>query len=156
MKPVFAFLFVLAFSIAPWAKATKPDHPLLTADKLTWVDGSETLPTGAKLTVLHGDPKSEGLFAIRLKFPSGWKAPAHTHPADEQITVIKGSFWLGTGEKFEKDKLHEIPTGGFAIMNKGTNHFAMAKGETIIQIQAIGPWGIDYMNPADDPRTEKK
>lgn len=59
---------------------------------------------------------------------------------------------MGLGDKFDNEKLQALPIGSFAVMITGTRHFAMTKEETIIQLHGMGPWGINYVNPADDPR----
>jgi hypothetical protein len=66
--------------------------------------------------------------------------------------VIAGTFHMGLGEKFDAARAKAMPAGSFMVMPKGSAHYAWAKGETIVQVHAIGPWGITYVNPADDPR----
>jgi hypothetical protein len=39
-----------------------------------------------------------------------------------------------------------------AIMQPKTNHFGWTKDETVVQVHGVGPWGVTYVNPADDPR----
>lgn len=128
----------------------------VNSSDITWVDAPPSLPPGAKMAVVHGDPKKAGLFAMRLILPSGYSIPPHWHPADEHVTVISGTFNMGHGSKFDKKRTTKLKAGGFARMKKGTHHFAWAKGKTVVQVHAIGPWGINYVNPADDPRMGKK
>jgi quercetin dioxygenase-like cupin family protein len=89
---------------------------------------------------------------MRIKLPDGYRIQPHWHPADEHVTVLQGTFVLGMGEKFNESAGHEMGTGTFAMMPKETRHFAWTKGETILQLHGTGPWGITYVNPADDPR----
>jgi hypothetical protein len=70
----------------------------------------------------------------------------------EHVTVISGTFHMGKGDKFDMGKTKALTPGGFAIMQPGTQHFAWTKEETIVQIHSVGPWGVTYVNPADDPR----
>jgi hypothetical protein len=56
------------------------------------------------------------------------------------------------GEKFDGSAMSALPTGTFAALEPGTRHFAESQGETIVQLHGVGPWGISYVNPADDPR----
>ena len=79
----------------------------------------------------------------------------HRHTADEHITVIEGSFYMGIGEKFDEQTMMQIPTGGFAVMIKGTAHYGFAKQACIIQVHGTGPWMVMYVNPDDDPRQKK-
>jgi quercetin dioxygenase-like cupin family protein len=131
------------------------DHIMVMPNAIKWGDAPPSLPPGAKVAVLEGDPKAAGLFTMRIKIPANYRIMPHSHPADEHVTVIKGTFYMGLGEKFDKKTAKEIPTGGFAMMNTGTRHYAFTKGECIIQLHGMGPWGIIYVNPADDPRNKK-
>ena len=131
------------------------DHIMVMPGEIKWVDGPASLPPGAKLAVLEGDPKAPGLFTMRIKLPANYKIMPHSHPADEHVTVIKGAFYMGLGEKFDEKAAKKIPTGGFAMMLTGTRHYALTKKECIVQIHGMGPWEINYVNPADDPRNER-
>lgn len=154
---VLAIAFVLAqeHKTDGKAEAAKPDHIMLTEPELKWVDGPPALPPGAKMAVLEGNPAQAGLFTMRLKLPANYKVSPHWHPADEHVTVISGNFYMGLGEKFDEKGMKELPAGGFAVMATGTRHFAMTKKEAVVQVHAMGPWGINYVNPADDPRQAK-
>jgi hypothetical protein len=130
----------------------KLGHIMVTPGNLTWADGPASLPPGAKMAVIEGDPQKVGLFTMRLKLPAGYKIAAHWHPADEHVTVIAGTFYMGLGNAFDNEKLRALPEGSFAVMAVKTTHFAMAKEEAVVQLHGMGPWGITYVNPADDPR----
>jgi len=134
------------------ASAKHPDHIMIKPETVKWADGPPSIPPGAKFAVIEGDPKVAGLFTMRLWFPAGYKIQAHWHPADEHVTVISGTFLMGLGDKYDSEKLQALPVGSFAVMLTGTKHFAMTKEETVVQLHGMGPWGINYVNPADDPR----
>lgn len=121
-------------------------------DQLTWAPAPPALPAGAKLAVLEGDPTVAGEFTMRLRLPDHYRIPPHFHPATEHVTVLKGTFKVGMGEKFDESAMKKLPAGTFAALDPGTRHFAESEGETIIQLHGVGPWGITYVNPADDPR----
>ena len=125
-------------------------------DALTWKDGPPSLPAGAKFVLLEGDPAKAGPFVIRLKLPDGYRIPVHTHPKQERLTVLSGSFRLGMGDKFDADKTQELPAGSYGTWPAGMKHFVWTKGETVVQFHGDGPWSIEYVNPADDPRNAKK
>jgi quercetin dioxygenase-like cupin family protein len=91
-------------------------------------------------------------FTVRIKFPAGARVPPHSHPAIEHVTVISGVFNVGLGDKLEASKTTPLPIGSIAIMQPKTIHFGMFNEETILQVHGVGPWQIDYVNPADDPR----
>jgi hypothetical protein len=130
----------------------KGGHVVLTPDKLQW-GPNPALPAGAVAALLDGDPsKAGGTFTVRVKMPDGYKVPPHWHPSDENVTVIQGALLIGTGEKFDAGKMEPVPAAGFMHMPKEMRHFAMAKGDTIIQVHGVGPFEINYLNPADDPR----
>jgi quercetin dioxygenase-like cupin family protein len=121
-------------------------------DDIKWVDGPSSLPAGAKMAVLEGDPAKPGPFVFRVKLPAGYKIPPHTHPKTERVTVISGTFNLGMGERFDATKTQELPAGTYGTWPAGMKHFVWIKGETVVQFHGDGPWTITYLNPADDPR----
>jgi hypothetical protein len=132
-----------------------PDHVMLAPADLQWTDAPPSLPPGAKIAVLEGDPASAGPFTFRIKVPAGYRIPAHFHPQIEHVTVISGAFNMGTGDKLDTTKGKALPPGGFAVMQIGTRHFAWADVETVVQVHGVGPWGITYVDPATDPRNKK-
>ncbi len=139
------------------AKATETvEHKIFAPGDLTWGDAPPGLPAGAKMAVLAGDPGKKGPFTVRLRAPDGYKVAAHMHPTAENLTVISGTFHLGTGDKFDESAGHEMTAGSFAIMPRGMKHFAWTTGETVLQIHGSGPFQIVYVNPVDDPRNTKK
>ena len=102
--------------------------------------------------MLYGDASKEGPFAMRLKMPSGYKIAPHSHPKPEVVTVISGTFRIGMGDKADPSKLKALPPGSFFAFPPGMTHFAEAEGETVVQLNSIGPWGLTYVNAQDDPR----
>jgi hypothetical protein len=127
-------------------------HVTLTPDKLQWA-AIPVLPPGAKLAVVNGDPTKPGeSYVFRLQLPDGYKVPPHWHPTDENVTVLQGAMSFGTGERFDASALKEAPAGSFTRMPKEMRHFAVARGQTVIQLHGIGPFEIHYVNPSDDPR----
>ena len=138
------------------ADSKNAEMSLYPAAEIQWKDGPASLPAGARVAVLEGDPNKEGFFTMRLFFPDGFKVQPHWHPRIEHVTVIKGALNIGMGEKFDQAATREMPEGTFGFWPAGMRHFAWAKGDTIIQLHGIGPWVITYINAADDPRTMKK
>ena len=132
------------------------EHGIFNPGDIKWADGPASLPQGAKMAILEGDPTKPGPFTLRLKAPDGFKIAPHTHPAVEHVTVISGSFYLGMGEKFDQSAAQLLTAGSFAFMPANMKHFAWTKGETVVQVHGVGPWEIVYVNPADDPRKAKK
>ena len=151
-------IFSLASSMVTFAEdmkkdmAVSPDHSMFMPDDMNWVGAPASLPAGAKVAVIDGNPAGEGIFTMRIKMPADYKIRPHWHPAEEHVTVIEGTLYMGLGEKFDEKTAREIPTGGFAVMKTGTRHYAFSKKECIIQLHGMAPWGITYVDPADDPR----
>jgi quercetin dioxygenase-like cupin family protein len=124
-------------------------------NEIKWQEGPPSLPKGAMIAVLEGDPSKEGSFVMRAKLPDGYRVPPHTHPKTERVTILSGTFYIGMGAKFDEKATKEMPAGSFGYWTAGMKHFAYVKGETIIQLNGEGPWGIEYVNPEDDPRNKK-
>jgi len=103
--------------------------------------------------VLFGDPSKSAPYVIRAKLPDGYNGPRRTGTTtDENVTVIKGTFMIGKGEKFDAEHSETLPAGSFMRMPKEMRHFAWAKGEVIIQVHGVGPFEVNYVNADDDPR----
>jgi quercetin dioxygenase-like cupin family protein len=123
-------------------------------DQITWGPAPAALPAGAKAAVLEGNPGEAGPFTMRVLLPNRYRIPPHYHPAVEHVTVLKGAFKVGMGDKFDGSAMNLLPAGTFAALEPGTRHFAESEGETILQLHGVGPWRITYVNPADDPRRQ--
>ena len=124
-------------------------HP---ASRIVWKDGPASLPKGAQMAVLEGDPTQAGVFTMRIKFPAGFKVSPHYHSQTEHATVISGALSLGMGPTFDKNAMRVLTAGDFGYWVAGTPHFAWFQKETVLQLHGQGPWTITYVNPADDPR----
>ncbi len=127
----------------------------VTPNEINWGAAPEVLPAGAQLAVLSGDPMSNGPYAVRLRMPDGYKIAPHWHPTDENITVLEGTFLVGMGDRFSESSLRTLPTGSYGKMPEHMNHYAVAKGDTVVQIEGMGPFQLTYVNPSDDPRIKK-
>jgi quercetin dioxygenase-like cupin family protein len=110
-------------------------------------------PPSARLAILVGQPSQAGPYTIRVKVPGGVKLMPHKHPEDRVYTVISGIFYVGVGDQFDTERLHAYPPGAVIILPGNTPHFHWAKsGEYIMQVTAIEPLGLEYVNREDDPR----
>ncbi len=128
-------------------------HKMLSPQEIKWAPAPPSIPPGAEAAVLYGDPSKDGLFAMRLKFPKGYKIPPHTHPKPEVLTVISGTFRLGMGEAADSGKAKAFAPGSFIALSPGMAHFAAAdEDNTVVQLNSTGPWTLTYINQADDPR----
>jgi len=158
MRTIIATTVLLATASVLVAQYPPKDEParrtMLTQDQIQWGAAPPALPQGAQFAVIEGDIKAKGLFTYRLKVPEGYQIKPHFHPVDEHITIISGTFHMGVGDKFDTGAGTTLPAGSYVVMPAGTHHFAWSEGETIVQVHAMGPWGVTYVNPADDPREQ--
>ena len=127
-------------------------HKVFRPQDIKWGTTPPSLPAGAEAAVLYGDPAKEGMFVLRVRMPKGYKIAPHTHPKPEVITIISGQFSLGMGAKFDRASVEPLPAGSFSSMPPGVGHYAFVDEDTVVQISSTGPWGIDYLDPKDDPR----
>jgi quercetin dioxygenase-like cupin family protein len=98
-------------------------------DKLTWRD-PESSPTNQ--AVLHGDPNKPGLYIVVNRFKPGNMSRPHFHPNDRFITVLKGTWWVGTGTKFDPNATVPVPVGGFVTHYGKQVHYDGAKNEEVM------------------------
>ena len=129
----------------------------VTADpeNIKWVP-NKSAPYGMSLLMLYGDPSKPGPYMFRAKMPSGYKLPPHKHPDVRTVTVLKGTYWSGVGERYNAMVMKEFQAGAFYITQANVPHFAWARTEVIIQETGMGPveQPIEYVNPDDDPRVK--
>src|SRR5688572_22567979 len=122
------------------------DHATVQADALKWVQPG-AYAKGAQFAVIKGDPSKEGVYVVRLKVPAGFRIPAHTHPNDENVTVLSGTFNIGTGDRLDESKVVSVKAGGYSFVAKNMTHYAIFPEATEIQLHGTGPQGITYVNP---------
>jgi len=120
-------------------------------DKFKW-NATEGNTLGVQTAVLEGDPSKAEPFTVRLRLPNGYKIPPHTHPTTENVTVLTGTFLAGMGTTFIESDLQAFGRDGFASVPANHAHYAMARGLTVVQVHAIGPFILTYVNPADTPK----
>lgn len=143
----------LLMTIAATAAAQTPSHH---PPAFKWGPAPAVFPAGAEMAVLEGDPSSKELFTVRLRFPSGYKIAPHTHPTDENVTVISGTLKVGMGKTFEKTGMLTLDSGGFVTAPANAAHYVEAIGKTVVQVHAMGPFAMTYVNAADTPVAARK
>jgi quercetin dioxygenase-like cupin family protein len=149
-----ALVLALAAGFAAMSGAAAADsgHVMVKPEELQW-KSVPSLPAGAQIAVLEGDLAKDEAFTMRVKFPANFIVPLHTHPTLERVTVLEGTLHLGIGETFEREKAEALGEGALAIMDAGVPMYGFTGDQpTVIQVNGVGPWGIDYLNPEDDPR----
>lgn len=121
-------------------------HKIVHFGDLKWTP----IMKGCDLAAVAGDPNADGApFVLRLRCADGTKIPAHWHPTDENVTVLKGIFLVGMGEAFDESKLQTMNVGNFVSMPKEMRHYATCKGETIVQVHGAGPFKVNWVNPSE-------
>ncbi|MFY0992030.1 cupin domain-containing protein [Halomonas sp. C05BenzN] len=126
-------------------------HLLGTPEDLSWGPVG-SMGDGAEIAIIEGNLSEEAPFTIRIRLEDGYEIRPHVHPAYERVTVLDGTLHFAHGESFDPDATQALPVGGYAIMSPGDPMFGYADGETVIQLHGTGPWGIEYLDPQDDPR----
>jgi quercetin dioxygenase-like cupin family protein len=152
-----AFGAALAMSGAARAEGSiqilTKDHEGIVAAGVEWKP-APTIPPGAKMVMLYGDPSKPGPYLFRVQFPAGYKLPPHKHEDQRWVTVLKGSYWSAAGATFEQGQLKRYGPRDTYTTQPGVTHFAWAETDVVIQEMGMGPvsGAIEYANPVDDPR----
>ena len=142
---IMAGLIALAPAIRAQEKAADA-HKIVRSGDLKWTP----ILKGCELAAVSGDPNSDGVpFVIRLRCTAGTVIPAHWHPTDENVTVMKGAFLVGMGDKYDETKLQTMNPGNFVSMPKEVRHYAQSKTDTVAQVHGVGPFKVNWVNPAD-------
>jgi quercetin dioxygenase-like cupin family protein len=117
----------------------------LTPEQVPWFTPSY-YKDGRQRARLIGDSGQGGAWIDRVKIPSGMRILAHTHPHDELVTVIEGTWYLGEGDRFDPAKLKGYPPGSFIDIPAGVPHFVATKdGAVIVQLSGTGKFGTEYL-----------
>jgi len=105
-------------------------------NQIEWKD----TPIGAKMAVMHGDPDKAGPYIVLIKWGPHQMSRPHYHPNDRFITVLSGTWWVGTGSKFDPESTVPMPAGSFVThFAKGVHYDGSKDGEAIIEIVGEGP-----------------
>lgn len=134
----------------PAAPATQ--HTMVAPAAIKWGDAPPALPPGGRMAVISGDPTQPGPFVLRAQFPAGYRIPPHSHPTVENVTVLTGVLSLGMGEKVDQTTMTDLAAGGYVALPPGMRHYVVSKSATTIQVDGVGPFVVNYVNPADDPQ----
>lgn len=151
MKRVILAATSIVIAMAPvtlaitWGFQNKNEIVALTPEQVRWFTPSY-YKDGRQRAQLLGDSSQDGAWVDRVKIPAGGRVLAHTHPHDELVTVIEGTWYLGEGEKFDPAKLKGYRSGSFIIIPAGLPHFVAAKeGDVIVQLSGTGKFDTDYL-----------
>lgn len=140
VKGVFVAAPVAA--IALWLmpiRAAEPDPKVLSfvmPDKVKWSQSKD----GNSTAILMGDPSKPGMYIALTKWGPGHMSRPHFHPNDRYIYVISGTWWVGTGPKYDPASTYPIPAGSFVTHYGKQIHYDGAKeGEALLEIVGMGP-----------------
>jgi quercetin dioxygenase-like cupin family protein len=149
--------FVLLVGVQRASAADTEKMTLLqNPEAIQWGPAPPTLPKSTKVAVLAGDPSKSGIFVLRIWSPPGTVVAPHTHKTAEIVTVISGTLYQGMGEKLDKNNGEKVQAGGFIYLPADMAHSAWTKDETtVVEVTGMGPFGINYINPADDPSKQQ-
>ncbi|HEU0199453.1 MAG TPA: cupin domain-containing protein [Burkholderiaceae bacterium] len=147
----FAGLTIAALPAPAQSVYAGDGHLMLAPSDLVWKD-APAVARGAKIAVIEGPLDKAVPFTFRLALPANARIAPHVHPAFERVTVLSGTFYFTRGDTYEPSQTQALGPGSVAVMPPGTPMFGYTKEATVIQLHGVGPWGIKYLNPADDPR----
>jgi quercetin dioxygenase-like cupin family protein len=137
----------LAQDHASHGAVTLPDAAAATYQK-----GPPNLPKGTQISLVSGDPSKPGPFVLRVKFPADTVIAPHTHSEAETLTILSGSIYHQHGPTIDKAAGQELRAGGFVFLPKDMPHSLWTTGQPVeLQVNGTGPFGLNYLNPADDP-----
>lgn len=129
-------------------RQTPPEHRVVPAADVPW----KPLRPGAEIAVISGDPATPGSpFVIRFRYHGKSRIPPHWHPVDENLTVLSGTFRIGMGDRGDEAATTALAVGDYALLPAKMVHYAWADAGTVVQAHGVGPFVINYVNPADDP-----
>lgn len=118
------------------------------ADSLQWGPIQPTgFDAGMEIAVIHGDPAvADAPYTLRLRFPDGYRFPAHYHPKAENLTVLSGRLLLRMGRS-EGGELTTYMPGDYIHIPGTQPHYGGAAGATVIQLHGEGPFEVLLANP---------
>jgi len=126
---------------------------ILNTKDIKW--GAANILRGEERANLQGDSSKAEIYTYRAKFRPNSKIPPHWNDKDTFITVISGSADLGLVDTVDMSKSTRLTAGAFVAIPAKTHFWISYPEETVIQFNAMGPFGVHFINPNDDPRNKK-
>jgi len=134
-----AAVMVVVFTWLGSVQAAGPDSKVLSfklPDQIPW----RVNPNGADQAVVYGDPNKPGLYIVLNRWHAGHMSRPHFHPNDRFIYVISGTWWVGTGPKYDPATTTPMPAGSFVTHFGKEIHWDGAKdGDCVLEIVGMGP-----------------
>lgn len=114
-------------------------------DKTQWRPCPPNLPKNCQMAILDGHPKKPGMFTVRFLATDDFHMPAHHHPKNERVTMLKGTAAVAFGENASRAEAKEFGPGDYYINKKGAVHKVWLQKGTVLQITGIGPWEAHFV-----------
>jgi len=152
MKKLLLISLAALIVAAPAQMKAKPAKAKAAPAELKWMDGPPGLPAGAQFAVVSGDPARKGMFTIRARLPANYAVPAHWHPTDEKVSVVSGKLAYGMSDRVNRTNAQGLGAGENVVMKAKMHHWVLSADGAEIEVSAMGPFAITYVNPAEDPR----
>jgi quercetin dioxygenase-like cupin family protein len=141
MRSLVLLCSIIALAGGVVLAADSPAPTVVPAAQVQWTPGTGPL-AGTQVANIFGDPSKPGPFVTRVQMPDGTVLGPHFHPVLENVTVLQGTLMVGIGDTIDKSKMVALPAGSFVSVPPNVHHYAMAQGETTIQLNDVGPWGM--------------
>jgi quercetin dioxygenase-like cupin family protein len=139
-----------AVAILAWAGAAGAQGEAGPAD-VHWFHIPGLFPRGARMALVSGDPVQPGTLVALISMPEGYRMPPHAHTYDERVEVLQGTFLVGVGDKLDSKKTAALTTDDTATAPAGVNHFAVARGATIVRGVSQSPYVVNYVRITEEP-----
>jgi quercetin dioxygenase-like cupin family protein len=147
-------LLVVALIGIPFFVAADPDPAVMSLKReadIQWIENPAA--PGLKIALLYGNPPNPGPYVIRARFAPGTFSPPHFHPEERQIVVLEGTWWVGSGPKWDRDATTPLPAGSFVVHHPNQIHYDGAKDEeVVVQISGVGTNGITLVDESGKPK----
>jgi hypothetical protein len=106
-------------------------------------------PLSGDSEAIFGDPEVAGEpFVLRIRELPGTIIPPHSHPVDEHITVLEGTFFFAVSDTFDLSLMKELKAGSYAFAPKGSTMFGASPDGAIVQVHGVGPFHIHWRDGA--------
>ncbi|HMB86653.1 MAG TPA: cupin domain-containing protein [Methylomirabilota bacterium] len=116
-----------------------------------WPPGPKGLGPGVSMLVVNRHPHT-----LHVRYPAGHTVGPHRHISGEDVTVLSGTLLIGWGEVWDPTKFKAVRAGENVVVPPGVVHFSAVREETVMEVKILGPYSIEYILDADDPRPEKR
>ena len=114
---------------------------------------SSQFGAGLQTAVLAGNPSQPGPYVVRVKFAPGTMSPPHFHPETRYILVLKGTWWVGAGPKWDRDATTAVSAGSLVVHHSNKIHYDGAKDEEVVlQIVGVGPSATTPVDESGQPK----